>query len=245
MKVRAAATLVFVAGLLPVHAETKSRHWQSLRSHACPIVAFGDSITWGAYASIGATPSGPEIKPLGAHLVGSHDTSYPGDLQRMIHRHVCNFGVPGEEARDGLDRLHDLLNIAGPHTVLLMEGVNDLASDRTIDQVTGDLLAMVLIARHAGAHVVLLTLTPTYYPAGSDHHFLNAKVLALNRQVRRLAKETHVPLADVEHAFRRDHRGARLTLHVDGYDYLHPNDAGYLLIAKTAAKVMKKHHLAR
>lgn len=208
-------------------------------SAPCSIVALGDSITWGAYASHNTVPSlDTSIEPVSDHLVGPEDTKYPGDLSRLIHRAVCNYGVSGELAVAGAARLRSLLHVFRPRSVLLMEGVNDLGAGESVTSVLGALETMLGSARRAGVLPVLLTLTPTYYPRESSHYHVNADVGAVNRGIRRLGAHLHVPVADVERAFRRDGRGVELTRHETGPDYLHPNDAGYLLIARAVAPAL-------
>lgn len=227
--------------LLGIPTHSSSGQARAAGSAPCSIVAFGDSITWGAYATHNRLTDDPAawnwtaVTPVSLHVAGKVDTSYPGDVARALHTSVCNYGVPGEMTLTGLPRWRALLRAFQPRTVAFMEGVNDLASDVPATTILDDLEAMVLSARQRGLTPVLVTLTPTYYPRSHPHHFLNARVHDINRSIRLLAARLHVALADTEAAFMADGHGAALTRHGRSLDYLHPNDAGYRLIADAVA----------
>lgn len=204
----------------------------------CRIVAFGDSITWGAYASVDAVPAYLSVTPVAAHVVGRWDTSYPGDLARMLHTSVCNYGIPGEMAQQGRPRFRQLLRAYRPRLVVLLEGVNDLPAWRTDTDIIGDLAAMRRDAGRRKVRLLVATLTPTYYRTNDPHHYLNARVATLSAAIRVWARREHQSLADINRAFSRDRRGWRLFA-----DGLHPNDAGYSLLARTVAEAIRRNHL--
>jgi len=97
---------------------------RSIPSH--PIVAFGDSITWGYLATHNCMPvDDPRVLPLIDHLPRPHDTSYPAELSRLLGRPVLNFGLNGERTDAGLKRFRKMLTAVHPSTVVILEGVND------------------------------------------------------------------------------------------------------------------------
>ena len=59
------------------------------------MVAFGDSITWGANASDNTTNNYQSILPLSDRLPGPGDTTYPGDLGHTLQQTVYDYGYPG------------------------------------------------------------------------------------------------------------------------------------------------------
>jgi hypothetical protein len=92
-----------------------------------PTVVFGDSITEGYGATNKCLPRELQsILPESSHLVQTGDTSYPGDLARLMHQPVLNYGVGGETTIGGLPRLKRLVRAIRPSTVVLLEGWNDL-----------------------------------------------------------------------------------------------------------------------
>src|SRR6516165_2997580 len=82
VKPAAAATLQSAATITaPYHVCIPDRPPRSIPPH--PIVAFGDSITWGWYASHNCVPRSSTILPLTAHEPARTDTTYPGMLSRL------------------------------------------------------------------------------------------------------------------------------------------------------------------
>ena len=74
------------------------------------MVAFGDSITWGANASDNTTNNYQSILPLSDHLPGPGDNTYPGDLGHTLQRTVYNYGYPGQTTQTDLPRLKNVLS---------------------------------------------------------------------------------------------------------------------------------------
>lgn len=103
---------------------------------AHPIVAFGDSITWGYDASNNCVALSAVRDPAPRlHRPGPDDTTYPADLTRLQRSMVLDYGVPDETTAGGLRRLPAVLAATHPRAVILLEGVNDLvagASPRTL-----------------------------------------------------------------------------------------------------------------
>ena len=205
--------------------------------HPHPVlVAFGDSITEGFCS----TP-------------GTH-RDYPEQLARLLAAHaadrrwvVINSGISGNRLlHDGagpkaLARFgRDALDIAGVRAIVLLEGINDIgwAYDPRGD--TGPLPASAIIGayrdliRRAHAHgikIFLGTLTPylgaTYeYPEGEK---LREQVNAWIRKGRGFDGVIHFDGA------LRDPRHPHHYIGADQCgDDLHPNDAGYHLMAEAA-----------
>jgi lysophospholipase L1-like esterase len=209
-------------------------------SSPCRVVAFGDSITWGAYATRNSVSAYLPSRPARAHRVAPTDTTYPGDLARALHTTVCNYGVPGEITDQGLVRLPGVLRAARPRIVIIMEGVNDLPTPGVEPDILQHLATMVARVRKRHAVPVLSTILPTYYPRSDWHVVLNYRVRALNWRIRVMARHRHVVLADPAAAFRRVRHAWRLTV-----DHLHPNDRGYRLLARSIARVITRRHLLR
>ena len=115
------------------------------------ILAFGDSLTFGA----GATP----------------ETSYPAELEKLIGRRVVAAGVPGEVTAEGLDRLPDVLEEEQPKLLILCHGGNDLLRQTGEAKAEANLRAMIALAKAKGIQVLMvavpkpgLTLSsPAYY----------------------------------------------------------------------------------
>jgi len=112
-----------------------------------PILAFGDSLTFGYGA--------PKNK------------SYPSVLSELSGLMVINAGVNGELSSDGLNRLESLLDKHHPQLLLLCHGANDMLQKRDLTLMASNLEMMVALAQSKNIQVLLiavpntnLTLTP-------------------------------------------------------------------------------------
>jgi lysophospholipase L1-like esterase len=184
-------------------------------------IAFGDSITSGA-----GDPKG---------------TGYPGRLEGLLTASakspvtVINDGLPGETTADGVTRIGSTL-VAGATAVLLMEGTNDVNSKLSVDTIVQNLDLMARKAEARGIKVVLATVIPRLPSADTDPTNLATGTLA--GAIRELAWATNRTLVDpfevffvlTPDAFSQDYTG--------GADKLHPNAAGYDLLAHTFADVL-------
>ena len=100
------------------------------------ILAFGDSLTYGAGAS--------------------ESTSYPSILSALSQHKVINAGVSGEISRNGLRRLPALLDQYQPELLILIHGGNDLLRRIPQQQIAGNLRQMIHEARQRNIKVVML-----------------------------------------------------------------------------------------
>lgn len=147
--------------------------------------------------------------------------SYPANLARLTGLKVVNAGLPGEISVDGLQRLPELLERERPSLLILCHGGNDLL--RHLDQrLLGDnLRGMIRIAAEKGVAVLLIAVpTPD----------LTLKPPALYEE---LSREFKLPLA------------GRSLPHILGKgalksDHIHPNAAGYRMLAEDLFKLLKK-----
>ena len=148
--------------------------------------------------------------------------SYPAQLERLIGRRVVRAGVPGEVTAQALERLPGALDEYAPRLLLLCIGGNDFLRRLGNEQAERNVRAMIELARRRGVDVLLIgTPEPGLLP--SPPAFYAA-----------LAKELRVPyeggvITDVL-------RDARLKS-----DPIHPNAAGYRVIAERVAAALKKN----
>lgn len=180
---------------------------------ATRFVAFGDSITFGVTSA------------AGDFLFDSSAQGYPVRLQLGLNAHhapqqftIVNAGVPGEGAVEGVARIVSVLSTHRPQALLLLEGINDLNSGRSVGQTVGALDTILDHARLYNVTVIIATMYQTYEVGNR----LNAatEVPALNAGIRQIAAgRQNVFLVDIHHAFS-DPRYV-------GVDGLHPTEEGY------------------
>jgi len=148
--------------------------------------------------------------------------SYPAQLESLIGRHVVRAGVPGEVTAAALERLPATLDEYAPRLLILCIGGNDFLRRLGNTQAEHNVRAMIELARHRGIDVLLIaTPEPGVFP--SPPAFYAAA-----------AKDLHVPYeGDVVTEVLKD---ARLRS-----DPIHPNAAGYRVIAERVAAALKKN----
>jgi lysophospholipase L1-like esterase len=181
-------------------------------------LAFGDSIT----AGNGAGTSGGYPDYLHADL-----KTYWGAAD------VINEGDPGTKSDQGEGRLAALLARHRPAYVLILYGTNDWNDPEcrnhfpcyTIDA----LRSMVLQARDAEVWPILGTIPPVN-PAYEDknEYERNAWVTRMNDELRAMAQQQHVAVAEIH-----DDLMAQPSLTALFSDFLHLNDAGYQVMARS------------
>lgn len=155
------------------------------------------------------------------YLLGAAD-SYPAQLAGLTGKTVYNRGVDGARSSYGVSVTGSVLSSYKPGYLLILFGVNDLIHGGSYAAVIADLRTMVQAAKGNSTVPIVGTLTPTY----GGHSFVD--VSALNNEIRTMASEEGVSVADLESAFGTDES---LILS----DGLHPSAAGAAVIARVFA----------
>jgi lysophospholipase L1-like esterase len=165
------------------------------------ILAFGDSLTYGT----GAAPQ----------------ESYPAVLSRLVGRNVIAAGVPGEQTRDGLGRLKEVLDEHRPKIVLLCLGGNDMLRRVDAPEIEANLRSMVDTARSHGVAVVLIAVPKPALFGGSAEFY------------ERIADDLVLPLEnEVLNDVLKDNDLKS--------DPIHPNARGYRRVAEAIAELLRK-----
>lgn len=200
------------------------------------LVAFGDSITEGAGATPGKAMSWPD--QLGRMLAASpRGRCWAVANQGISGNRLLSEGR-GPNALSRFDR--DVLSVPGATHVVILEGINDIGKvkDPAKDwQAPADKLIAAyeqLLARaHArGLKVIFGTLLP-YEGAGYASPDGEQRRATLNRWLRANAKRFD-GLIDFDAAMQEPGKPTVMRLAEQIGDHLHPNDAGYTTMAKTA-----------
>jgi lysophospholipase L1-like esterase len=235
------------AAEIPSGQTTLSYYWLTdvyvQPEHKTPVVvAFGDSITDGAHATPDANSSWPSV--LGKLLLTKSKHAQAAVINEGIGGNRVLHDVAATNALARFDR--DVIVQPGVSTVILLEGINDIGSpaapnSRFADQVVtaDDLIQGMqqLITRcHLhGIKIIGATLTPytgaKYYSAAGEQtrEALNQWILTSGAfdGVIDFAKATADP-AHPDQFLPTDDSG----------DHLHPGDAGYAVMAQTAAQAL-------
>lgn len=143
-------------------------------------------------------------------------------------------GISGQTTPQLLIRFHQDVVALRPKVVVILAGTNDIAGNTgpsTLEMIEDNLMAMTEIARQHGIRVVLSSVLPVYDYPWKPGLQPAPKIIALNAWMRRYASEVGETYLDY-HTAMADARGG-LPSAIAG-DGVHPNEAGYRIMAPLA-----------
>lgn len=182
------------------------------------FLAFGDSITAGT------------VSPALTFL--DNPDSYPYKLERLLRERypaqeivVLNRGVGGERLREGAVRLPGVLDADQPEVLLLLEGIISVRQIPTATNVQ-HLRTMISAARQRGIDVMIATVMPVGAGLEAKEPGINAAVVRLNVEIRKLAQE--FALGEPVDLYALFQASPQLL----GRDNLHPTEEGFTRIAE-------------
>jgi lysophospholipase L1-like esterase len=193
------------------------------------IVAYGDSITDGAKSAMDVNHRWPNvlanrlITVKGPNRFAVVDAGIGGNkiISDATGRNIA-YGV------NGLARLErDALAQAGVKYLLLLEGINDLSSNASVDDLVAGMKQIIERCHENGIRVIGGTITPAER-AGARANGLSdreTRRLALNEWIRN--GKSFDGYVDFEKAVEDPAQPGSMKAEYDSGDHLHPNDAGY------------------
>jgi len=143
----------------------------------------------------------------------SPNTNSPSILQSLSKRTVINAGIPGETSDKTLLRINQLLRQHQPALVILCIGGNDILRWKDLAQTQNNIQQMIDIVQQQGSELVLIAVAEFgLYPSAPDFY-------------QTLADKNKLPL---------DNETIPALLRDSQYksDTIHPNQAGYQLLAE-------------
>ena len=150
----------------------------------------------------------------------SSGKDYPSQLSQLVSRPVINAGVPGDTTARALQRLERDVFPYAPDIVLITLGGNDLKNGIAKDVAFENLRTIVESIQEQGAHVIIGGLHIPFRDRG------------FGRGYKRLAEETGATLIP---NILEGIMGNRKLMS----DPIHPNDAGYKIMADRFYKAMR------
>jgi lysophospholipase L1-like esterase len=199
------------------------------------VIAFGDSITDGAYATENENHRWPDY--LATRLAADPGTKKAGVLG------VVDAGIGGNRVLlDGygpnaVSRINpDVIARSGARYVIILESINDIGRFTSDHQPYGDLtqrleagIAQIAAQAHQrGIQVIGATLTP-YQGCGYYSDAGNEVRNAVNEWIR--TSPIFDGVADFDKAVRDPQNPQHFAAQYDSGDHLHPKDAGYQAMA--------------
>ena len=194
---------------------------------------------------------------LGDPVSGEHRVIFYGDSitdswslnQYFPDKHYINRGISGQTTSQMLLRFRqDVINL-DPDVVIILAGTNDIAGNTgpiSIEDIEGNITSMAELARAHNIALVLSSVTPVnnYTPA-SQRFFADrppAEILRLNEWMKAYCASTNCYYLDYFDAMVD---GSGLMKHELTGDGLHPNDAGYKIMAPLAQSAIDKTMASR
>lgn len=157
--------------------------------------------------------------------------SFPG-------KPYVNRGISGQTTPQMVLRFRQDVIALQPKVVVILAGTNDIAENTgpiTLAAIEDNFISMVDLAKRNGIHVVLSALVPAAkYPWRPDLAPVE-KIRALNDWIRGYAAKEGLVFLDYHSAMANDQRGLKAELSEDG---VHPNKAGYAVMAPLAEKAI-------
>lgn len=159
------------------------------------------------------------------------DTMFPG-------KPYVGRGISGQTTPQMLVRFRQDVIALEPAVVVILAGTNDLAGNTgpaTLAMIEDNLTSMVELAHAAGIRVVLSSVLPVYdYPwrPGLEPA---PRIAALNAWMQEYAATHDVTYLDYYTAMADDRGGLGREYSEDG---VHPNEAGYRVMAPLAARAI-------
>ena len=151
--------------------------------------------------------------------------------------YAVNRGIAGNTVSDLIHRIEGSLFHARPSKVVLLIGTNDiLNTDKTVDQIA-EVYEELLKRIHEGCPGVPIVIQSVYpgfdtphFEFHSNYHDREDLIVALNEKIRALAEKYGHPYVDVYSALLQ--HGTKSMDRAYSFDGCHPNDTGYLVIAR-------------
>ncbi|MBT8320895.1 MAG: SGNH/GDSL hydrolase family protein [Eudoraea sp.] len=162
---------------------------------------------------------------------------YPKFFKRKPY---INRGIGGQTSSQMLLRFRQDVIDLNPSVVVIMAGTNDIAQNTgpiSLEDIMGNLRSMAELALSHNIRVVLASVTPA-----ADYNWrpgLNPdeKIPKLNAMIKAFAKKTGIIFLDYFSAMSDGKNGLQKHLGSDG---VHPNKAGYRVMAPLTEQAIKK-----
>lgn len=149
-------------------------------------------------------------------------------------------GISGQTTPQMLVRFRQDVIAPKPKVVVILGGTNDIAGNTgpsTLEMIEDNLASMTELAKANGIRVVLVSVLPAADYPWKKGMEPAPKIIALNTWLKQYAASAGAVYLDLHSAMDDGHGGMRAELSADG---VHPNAAGYALMAKLTAPAIEK-----
>jgi lysophospholipase L1-like esterase len=147
-------------------------------------------------------------------------------------------GISAQTTPQMLVRFRQDVVALKPAVVVILAGTNDIAGNTgpsTLEMIEDNLMSMTELAQANGIRVVLASVLPAFdYPWRKGLEPA-PKIVALNKWIKDYAARVGATYLDFHSAMADDHQGLRSEFTRDG---VHPNEAGYRVMAPLAQRAI-------
>jgi acyl-CoA thioesterase I len=156
----------------------------------------------------------------------------------FLGKPYVNRGISGQTTPQILLRFRQDVIALQPTVVVILAGTNDIAENTgptTLAAIEDNFTSMVDLAKRNGIRVVLASLLPAFQYSWKPNIAPVEKIRALNDWIKDYAAKQGLVFLDYYSPMADDKRGLKADLSVDG---VHPNKAGYAVMAPLAEKAI-------
>jgi lysophospholipase L1-like esterase len=160
----------------------------------------------------------------------------------FANRAYINRGISGQTTPQMLVRFRaDVINLK-PALVLILAGTNDIAGvtgPSTLEMIMGNIISMAELARANGIKVILCSVLPAYDYPWKPGIYPAEKILNLNEMIKDYADKHGIIYLDYYSSMVDERKGLKAD-YTTPQDGVHPNEAGYRLMAPLAEAAISK-----
>lgn len=158
----------------------------------------------------------------------------------FLGKPYINRGIGGQTTPQMLVRFRQDVIALKPKVVVILAGTNDIAGNTgpsTVEMIENNLASMAELARAHGIRVVLASVLPVYSYTWRPSVQPVPIIAALNDWMKDYARRNGMVYLDYFSAMVDERRGLRSDLTYDG---VHPNEAGYRVMAPLTLAAIRK-----
>jgi lysophospholipase L1-like esterase len=147
-------------------------------------------------------------------------------------------GISGQTTPQMLVRFRQDVIALKPAVVVILAGTNDIAGNTgpsTLEMIEDNIASMTELAQANGIRVVLSSVLPVFDYPWKPGLEPAPKIVALNRWIKGYAERRRAVYLDYHGAMADERQGMRKEFAEDG---VHPNEAGYRLMAPLAEQAI-------
>ncbi|WP_423148390.1 SGNH/GDSL hydrolase family protein [Rubrolithibacter danxiaensis] len=158
----------------------------------------------------------------------------------FANKNYINRGISGQISPQLLIRFRQDVIDLKPKAVIILAGSNDIAGSTghiTTKVIMDNIRSMTELAKFNGIKVIICAYLPVYdYPWRKGLEPAN-KIIALNKAIKEYAAKNDLTLLDYFSPFADEKNGQKAELTLDG---VHPNAAGYRIMAKVTEEAIAR-----